>query len=231
MGGLSACCCPCVPNWGGPPIVINVPPPPEGNVNPQDDANVVAIKARGGTVKHENNNPKGPVIEIDLAGRNLNDADLGKLLGPFPDVRKLRLANNSVNGAAFNELGNLPRLEELDLANCPFNDEGVKAIAALDQLKVLNLTNTKVSNVGMSEVAKLKQLRELRISPDVSDPGINALKDHDKLEVLIFANARNITENCVPALRSLQSLREITFTGMAPATKTKIRNALGKTVK
>jgi Leucine Rich repeat len=231
VGGLGACCCPCggFPRGGGGPVNINIPPVvvnPDGNVKrPVDDANVTAIKARGGTVELQIQTRA--VLGVDLAFKNLNDDDVRVLLAPFRQLRKLRLSQNpGITGVGFRELGILQQLELIDVSRCSIDDDGVKAIANFRQLKELNLSNTKVTDNGMQDVAKLRQLQELRVGPDITDVAVNALKDHDRLQVLVLANPRSLTADCIPALVSMPSLREVQLNGVSQQTKTRIRTGV-----
>ena len=180
--GLGACCCPCGPAFRGfgnnnrPPIVFNPPPivvnPPPNRPPPRDPA-VVALEARGGMVVRENNNPNGPVVEVNLGFTKTTDADVMGLAA-FTQLRKLRLAQNGtvhrgdgqpgLNGTAFRILAGLQRLEDLDVSGCDISDAGMKAIATLRGLKVLNISANMLSDVGMKDVAKLDQLQDLNAS-------------------------------------------------------------------
>ena len=230
VAGLAACCCPCGPMIGGgnnrPPnqIVFNPPvinvPQPDGNINkpndgknkpgdgnvgqPKKDPAVAAIEARKGGVTRENNDPNGPVVEVNLTFTRMNDNDLKGLaptLAAFPQLRKLKVSQNrsldrgdgqpGITGTAFRDLTALQRLEELDVSSCDISDEGMKQIVATcKKLKVLNImNNNKIFDAGIKEVAKLGQLEELDASgllngPQLSEPIDSAIKELGKAKQL-----------------------------------------------
>jgi Leucine-rich repeat (LRR) protein len=126
---------------------------------------VAALKALGLATVDE----RGDVVEIDVAGTDLGDAEL-RHLGPLPSLRTLHLAGTKVTDAGLAELGQLAEtgglagLERLYLAKCNVTDAGLRHVARLPRLRALNLYGTKLTSAGLPLLEELHELRLLSVT-------------------------------------------------------------------
>ena len=100
------------------------------------------------------------VVDLDLAGQKLADADFAVLAG-LKNLRKLSLARGSVKDASLVQLKGLEKLESLNLFQTEVSDAGLEHLSACKGLKRLYVFQSKVTDAG---VAKLKvALPSLRV--------------------------------------------------------------------
>jgi len=92
------------------------------------------------------------VVDLDLSGQKVTDADLAPLAG-LTNLRKLSLARSAVKDSGLVHLKGLGKLESLNLFQTDVTDAGLDQVAAIKGLKRLYVFQTKVTDAG---VAKLK---------------------------------------------------------------------------
>jgi internalin A len=174
---------------------------------PPDDAEDQAVKAvekLGGQVVRDPNDPAKPIVEVNLNGAAVTDAELKELaalkalkgvqtlylvnhhgvtdagvksLAGLKGLTRLNLDGTTVTDAGLKELADLKGLKELNLVGTQVTDAGLKELARLKGLKELNLFGTKVTDAGLKELADLKELKELNlVGTQVTDPGVVALQ-------------------------------------------------------
>jgi hypothetical protein len=76
------------------------------------------------------------IVDLDLAGQKLADADFAVLSG-LKNLRKLSLARGSVKDASLSHLKGLEKLESLNLFQTEVGDSGLEALSACKSLKRL----------------------------------------------------------------------------------------------
>ena len=82
--------------------------------------------------------PCALIVELDLAGVTLTDADLANVAG-------------------------LKNLKRLSLARTAVSDAGLAHVKGLAQLETLNLFQTKVTDAGLAQLSGLKNLKRLYV--------------------------------------------------------------------
>jgi internalin A len=143
-----------------------------------EDKAIKFVKELGGKIQNDDDAPiTGPVIEVDLEGRQLTDAGLKKLV-VFKQLRSLNIADTKVTDIGLKELATLKQLKKLALGGPGVTDAGMKELATLNQLEDLDLQNTKVTDAGLKELADLKKFKSLRLTgAQVTDAGKKAFKE------------------------------------------------------
>ena len=168
-----------------------------------------------------------PVTEADLCAVNGGPSPLIPLLAQLPQLRVLRIDQESFGSESISGLARCSSLESLDLSHGDFDDECLSQLPRMPRLKSLDLTsnykcskpnlqlpqldklnlwNTQANDETLSQIAKLTQLRWLSLdSAPVSDAGIASLRRLKKLETLEL-NSTSTTGESVAGIRSLRSL-------------------------
>ncbi len=168
-----------------------------------------------------------PVTEADLWAVHGGPSPLIPLLAQLPQLRVLRIDQESFGSESISGLARCSGLESLDLSHGDFDDECLSQLPRMPRLKSLDLTNnykcskpnlqlpqldtlnlwnTQANDETLSQVAKLTQLRWLSLdSTPVSDAGIASLRRLKKLETLEL-NSTSTTGESVAGIRSLRSL-------------------------
>ena len=136
-----------------------------------DDADAVAaIKDLTDKIRTDGN---GNIIDIDLRGKTISDADL-EPIGKLKKLRALRLAGTPISDASLETVGKIQSLEDLDLRDCGISDSGLLHLASLPKLKALRLSGKSgacsVSDDGMEHVAKICLLYTSPSPRDLSTP-------------------------------------------------------------
>lgn len=93
------------------------------------------------------------LVELNLAGAKIKDADLANLKG-LTNLNRLHLENTPVTDAGLVHLKGLVNLNYLNLYGTAVTDAGLEQLKGLTQLKHLYLWQTKTTTTG---VANLKQ--------------------------------------------------------------------------
>jgi hypothetical protein len=152
----------------------------------QDKA-VATITQLGGSVTRAGNQAKGPVLLVDLRGKNLTNADLAVLK-------------------------HLPQLQQLYLANTRITDVGLANVKGLADLAVLDISaNAGITNAGLENVAGLVKLQQIMFSnTGISDEGLVHLKGLPEL-VQVYAGTKNLTDAGLVHLKSLTKLKALSI--------------------
>lgn len=141
------------------------------------------------------------VIDIDLDGREVSDAELDLLAG-FDDLKILNLSNTKVTDAGLAKLAALKKLKFLYLFNTSITDAGMEKLLELPRLEVLCLDQTQITDVGLKTLEELPRLEKLHVHSrgPITDAGLESLKKHPRLFELRVGGP-NITESAVAALQ------------------------------
>jgi hypothetical protein len=137
------------------------PPNATQSPNPEEekrtaDAMKLAEKLGAG-IERDHKQPGKPVIQLNLHGKPVTDADLKEL----------------------KELKDLQQLTDLALDSTQVTDAGLKELKDLKQLTALNLDGcNKVTDAGLKELKELKQLTRLDLTGvPVTAPGVKDLQE------------------------------------------------------
>jgi hypothetical protein len=185
---------------------------------------IAEIEKHGGIVRLLDNGPDGPAFAIlwrnssnvtdadlaplsgltnirslDLQRSNITNAGLEKLKG-LTKLQTLILSHTNITGAGLSNLQGMTKLEVLDLSWTRFVNEGLDYIKSLENLRELNLENTASSSRDLKHVAMCKKLKklELRNNPQITDAGLEYLKDMTQLEYLRVGGNSSV-ERITPA--------------------------------
>lgn len=107
--------------------------------------------------------------ELGLAGRNLTDEDLQRLLASrktWP-IEKLVVVpsgvRSAVNGDGFQEASRLPRLKELQIDSSQLDDKGLVHVARIKSLEQLDLRDTRITGQAIALLAQMPNLKLVRV--------------------------------------------------------------------
>src|SRR4051812_48558516 len=108
---------------------------------------------------HALKDASGEVIELDLTGAWVSDADMAQV-ARLHSVRKLDLSQTKITGRGMEYLASLPNVTDL---NCYFaeylGDDAIAHISSWKHVERLNLRGTKVTSKVFDSLAKLTSLR------------------------------------------------------------------------
>jgi mono/diheme cytochrome c family protein len=108
------------------------------------------------------------VVDLNLAGTALDDADLGAI-GALPAATHLRLARNELTDAALADLAASTHLEHLNLyGNAGITDGGLEALAEIATLREVFLWETGVTPAGAERLRA--QRPDLTVSLGAEQP-------------------------------------------------------------
>ena len=93
------------------------------------------------------------IVDLDLAGAPVNEADLANLAG-LKNLKRLSLANSTVADSALVHLTGLTKLESLNLFHTAITDAGLTKLNGLKNLKRLYVAETKVTDAGVQAFQK-----------------------------------------------------------------------------
>jgi hypothetical protein len=91
------------------------------------------------------------VVELDLSGQKLGDADLTGV-ATLSNLRKLSLARSTVKDTALVHLKGLQKLESLNLFSTEISDAGVESLKTLKRLKRLYVFQSKITDAGVANL-------------------------------------------------------------------------------
>lgn len=121
---------------------------------------------------YNGNNPlkgKGGKNEI------VTDAWLKRLAG-IRSLKKLDLANCTVQGDGLEHLAGLTELRELNLTLTPVKDESLKHLSNLTELRVLGLASTQCNGTGFAFLKHLKKLESVNFHfTPLNDAGLKEI--------------------------------------------------------
>lgn len=124
---------------------------------------ILAIAEAGGECIPENEDDEdSPVVVVNLAGRQVNDAVLAQLKN-FPKLRSLDLSGSSITDDGMAHLEGLTSLRTLNLSRTAISDAGLVHLRTLNQLQTLSLTGSRATNAGVADLQKA--LPGMRIVP------------------------------------------------------------------
>lgn len=161
---------------------------PKAAPEPDDAGSVSALEEAGAKLKKDGD---GLVIEVDLKGTTVGDAELESLAG-LRRVRSVLLNETAVTDAGMATVGKVATLQNVDIRGCTISNAGLEPLAELPALKALRLSGesgaTSVDDDGMVHVAKMKNLKALLLDfLWISEDGLEQLAGLDKLEELYLA--------------------------------------------
>ncbi len=93
------------------------------------------------------------LLELNLAGAQIKDADLANLKG-LTNLNRLHLENTPVTDAGLAQLKNLVNLNYLNLYGTAVTDAGLEQLKSMAQLKHLYLWQTKTTEAGVTALKK-----------------------------------------------------------------------------
>lgn len=100
--------------------------------------------------------------ELHLTLTDWNQTDYTAILGAWPDLAVVQMANADVTDETLKPLAEFAKLRVLDLDNTQVSDKGLEHLAKLSTLEVLRLRNTRVTDEGFrTHLADLPGLREI----------------------------------------------------------------------
>ncbi|MGC9398004.1 MAG: leucine-rich repeat domain-containing protein [Anaerolineae bacterium] len=146
---------------------------------------------------------------LNLTGQEIEDENL-TLLGRFPNLERLDLANTNINDNGLKHLRQTKRLKHLDLSNCCWiSDQGMEALSALSYLTSLNLAETRITNEGLAHLSELTYLQYLVLNK-TSLEGV-ALTPLDGLHALIYLDlsGTNIEDAALASLHNCPNLETL----------------------
>jgi len=100
---------------------------------------------------------KGQIVSMDLSKMPVKDEDL-KILGQFPELRKLILNFTDIKGGALGELKKLTKLRELSLSGTTVNLSQVKKLEEIPSLKKVYVWSTGISSEELAQLKKEKKI-------------------------------------------------------------------------
>lgn len=137
---------------------------------------IQAVRALNGTVDHEGNDVKRPVIAVKLMITRSLTPKLMDLLTRFGHLKELNLSGTNLDDALLETVQGMTSLEVLYVATTGITDKGVKHLRGLAGLRKLSLSDTAVTDGCLEDVAALAELRELQLSSTaVTDAGVRRL--------------------------------------------------------
>jgi hypothetical protein len=149
---------------------------------------VERLKKAGGTVEVDPPVPSGLIVNIDLHGTAITDADLA----PLEEMRSLRILNlydTQITDAGLKHLSGLTALRVLYLNKTRITDAGVQHLQGLTNLNQLALAETQVTDAGLAHLKNLTNLNELTLGgKPITDAGLLSLKSLHNLKHLTLVN-------------------------------------------
>jgi Leucine rich repeat/Leucine Rich repeat len=152
------------------------------------------VRKAGGVVELDPPAPGGLIVNIDLHGTAITDADLA----PLEEMRSLRVLN---------------------LYGTAITDAGVQHLHDLTSLRVLNLNGTRITDAGVQHLRNLTNLNQLALSEThLTDAGLVHLQGLTNLNELTLGG-KQITDAGLTQLKGLRNLKHLTLvqTSVTPA--------------
>jgi hypothetical protein len=145
---------------GGIYYVANRKKPP-----PDPEKALAMVKARGGTVERDLQDPEQPVIGVSLIGTDApkERGDMELLLA-FPKLRKLNLSHSKVENWDLECLKELHDLRVLNVSFSHITDGGMRYIGKITSLEEVYLDQTLVTDNGLEDLRGLTNLKKLGVS-------------------------------------------------------------------
>lgn len=166
---------------------------------------------------------------VSLRGTKATDSTL-QFLSAIPSLESLDVGFAQVTDIGLNNLSTLFNLKELAIGGNKLTDNGLLALRQMPGLTSLDLSGSQrtdsglwsisITESGLDTVSTLVELRHLRLNGTaISSRGLEKLKALGKLERLDLQACSRITDDAVPVLSAMRSLRlvDVTDTQMTDA--------------
>ncbi len=123
-----------------------------------------------------------------------------------PEILPLRITDESIAGWQ-----DLTGLTVLRLTSCQITDKGAAAIGRLADLKTLALVgDVDLSEQGLTALAQLSDLGSLVLTAKLlKDADLPRLASLERLTQLTLSDARQLTDDCLPAIAQFKQLRSL----------------------
>ncbi len=167
----------------------------DANLSPID-----ALKALGAKVKM---NALGDVIDVDLKGTEVTDADLTHLT-EMTKIKTLNLSQTRVTDEGLSNLEGLTGLKYLHLFGTDIADAGLKHLGRLSKIELLCLDDSRITDAGLAHLKNMTELRTLHIQSkaSITDAGLDLLTGFAKLRELRVGGTE-VTDEGVDKLKEL----------------------------
>jgi Leucine-rich repeat (LRR) protein len=145
-------------------------------------------------------------------------------LTTLPNLKSLAIGGNKISDVGLNLLRQIPTLTALDVSGAQRTDSGLwsasmtdvslDVIGSLTRLEQLNVRGTKISDAGMGKLAGLTNLQSFNAAEtQLSAKGLAVLAKFPKLRELNLWNATRVTDDVIPLIAALPSLKWVDLTG------------------
>lgn len=114
---------------------------------------------------------------LDLQGSRALGDDGIRYLARLPRLKFLNLMGTGVTDRGLDVLRRLPLLESISLSWTHTTDAGAQHLSACDALRVVDVSATACGDGAIRALAGKRQLIELRTGAEVTDAGLQALRD------------------------------------------------------
>lgn len=174
---------------------------------------------------------------LDLRGTKATDSTLQFLSG-CPLLESLDISFAQVTDIGLNNLTSLTNLKELAIGGNKLTDNGLLALRQMPSLTSLDVSGShredsglwsvSLTEEGLNSIATLGALRHLRLNgTGVTSRGLEKLKGLSRLERLDLQDCRRVTDDALPSLDAMKSLRlvDVTGSGMTEAGVAALRRA------
>jgi len=166
-----------------------------------------------------------PIESLDVGFSLFTDNGFDHLVN-LPQLKKLAVGGNKVTDVGLNSLRLLPSLTDLDLSGGQRTDSGIWAAAitdravetldALTRLQSLNARGAKFTDAGFVRLTRLKDLKNLDLGEtELSAKGLASIGAFPKLEVLSLYKAAKVSDEAVPLLAQVKTLKWVDLSGTA----------------
>lgn len=160
---------------------------------------------------------------LNVRGTKASDTTLQFLSG-MGSLEALDIGFAQVTDIGLNHLTSLSNLKELAIGGNKLTDNGLQALRQMPGLVSLDLSGAQrtdsglwsisLTEAGLDAISTLKELQHLRLDgTGISSRGLEKLKTLVKLERLDLQACNRITDDALPVLDSLRSLRLVDVTG------------------
>lgn len=150
------------------PMIVTIPPDPKPVLPPipvdkLPAADPTALIKKYGDAKYDDNDPKKPIVSVNLSFSDVTDEELGHLR-ELKTLQKLDIHRcKSITDAGLAYLAGLPELRELDLHETSVMGDGLVHLRGLTKLTVLRLPDGAFNEKQVAPLAGLKELSELQV--------------------------------------------------------------------
>lgn len=155
---------------------------------------------------------------IELNRTLIKTRHLRSLVG-LPNLKVLKIDENSLNDDCIDEVVRMPNLEILSIGhNAGITDDGVNKLMSLKKLKALRLVSLRIGDEGLRNIDKLKNLRNLDLNgTNVTDNTLEKLSRMPLHE--LHLSGTNVTDAGVRKLISCGTLDHLTLNSCPKVSK------------